>query len=105
MIDRDHTINLAIQTALEGGHSEVRTTRNDREYQFDISQITADGLTAGTVLLAFDVTEQAAAERSRREFTANVSHELNPPCTPSWAAPSCWRTDSSNRRMFRSLSA
>ncbi len=79
VIDRDHTINLAIQTALEGGHSEVRAVRNDREYQFDISRITVDGLTAGTVLLAFDVTEQAAAERSRREFTANVSHELKTP--------------------------
>ena len=31
------------------------------------------------MLLAFDVTEQAAAERSRREFTANVSHELKTP--------------------------
>lgn len=79
VVDRDHEINLAIQTALEGGHSEVRAMRNDREVQFDISRITADGLTAGTVLLAFDVTEQAAAERSRREFTANVSHELKTP--------------------------
>ena len=79
VIDRDHTINLAVQTALERGHSEVRAVRNDREYQFDISRITVDGLTAGTVLLAFDVTEQAAAERSRREFTANVSHELKTP--------------------------
>ena len=58
VIDRDHTINLAVQTALERGHSEVRAVRNDREYQFDISRITVDGLTAGTVLLAFDVTEQ-----------------------------------------------
>ena len=33
----------------------------------------------GTVLLAFDVTEQAEAERMRREFTANVSHELKTP--------------------------
>ena len=79
VIDRDHTINLAVQTALERGHSEVRAVRNDREYQFDISRITADGAAAGTVLLAFDVTEQAAAERSRREFTANVSHELKTP--------------------------
>lgn len=79
VIDRDHEINLAIQAALEGGHSEVRAVRNDREYQFDISQITAEGAAAGTVLLAFDVTEQAAAERSRREFTANVSHELKTP--------------------------
>ena len=79
VVDRGHGINLAIQNALEGGHSEVRTVRNDREYQFDISQITADGAVVGTVLLAFDVTEQAAAERSRREFTANVSHELKTP--------------------------
>ena len=79
VIDRDHEINLAIQSVLEGGHSEIRAVRNDREYQFDISQITADGAAAGTVLLAFDVTEQAAAERSRREFTANVSHELKTP--------------------------
>ena len=79
VIDRDHTINLAVQTALERGHSEVRAVRNDREVQFDISRITADGAVAGTVLLAFDVTEQAAAERSRREFTANVSHELKTP--------------------------
>ena len=79
VVDRDHEINLAIQTALEGGHSEVRAMRNDREVQFDISRITADGAAAGTVLLSFDVTEQATAERSRREFTANVSHELKTP--------------------------
>ncbi len=79
VIDRDHEIDLAIRAARERGHSEVRAVRNDREYQFDISRIAADGLTAGTVLLAFDVTEQAAAERSRREFTANVSHELKTP--------------------------
>ena len=79
VVDRGHEINLAIQTAREEGHREIRVMRNNREYQFDISQITADGIAAGTVLLAFDVTEQAAAERSRREFTANVSHELKTP--------------------------
>ncbi len=79
VVDRDHAINLAIQAAREGGHSEVRAVRNNREYQFGVSRITVDGAAAGTVLLAFDVTEQAAAERSRREFTANVSHELKTP--------------------------
>ena len=79
VVDRGHEINLAIQTAREEGHSEIRVMRNNREVQFDISQITADGIAVGTVLLAFDVTEQAAAERSRREFTANVSHELKTP--------------------------
>ncbi len=77
--DRGQEINLAIQTAREEGYSEIRAARHNREYQFNVSRITEDGNGAGTVLLAFDITEQAAAERSRREFTANVSHELKTP--------------------------
>lgn len=78
-VDRDQSLYLAIQTALEDGHGEIREKRNDREFQFDISGIESDGVVIGAALLAFDVTEQAAAERSRREFTANVSHELKTP--------------------------
>ena len=78
-VDRDHGLYLAIQTAVENGHGEIRERRNDREFQFDISGIESDGIVIGAALLAFDVTEQAAAERSRREFTANVSHELKTP--------------------------
>ncbi|MCI8526656.1 MAG: PAS domain S-box protein [Oscillospiraceae bacterium] len=78
-VDRDQGLYLAIQTALEKGHSEIREARNDREFQLDISSIESDGLVIGAALLVFDVTEQAAAERSRREFTANVSHELKTP--------------------------
>ena len=40
-----------------------------------------EGETAGVVLLTLDVTEKYAAEVSRREFTANVSHELKTPLT------------------------
>lgn len=79
LVDRDHQLYLAIQTALEDGHSEVRAERNGREFQFDVSGIESDGIVIGAAMLAFDVTEQAAAERSRREFTANVSHELKTP--------------------------
>ena len=78
-VERSHEISQAILTALERGHSEIRTERNGREMQFDISRIQSDGAVVGTVLLAFDVTEQAFAERNRREFTANVSHELKTP--------------------------
>ena len=78
-IERSHEISAAIQAAAADGHSEVRAERAGRVYQFDISCITSDGKFLGTVILAFDITEQEFAERNRREFTANVSHELKTP--------------------------
>ena len=78
-IERSHEISAAIQAAAADGHSEVRAERAGRVYQFDISRITSDGKVLGTVILAFDITEQEFAERNRREFTANVSHELKTP--------------------------
>ena len=78
-IERSHEISAAIQAAAADGHCEVRAERAGRVYQFDISRITSDGKFLGTVILAFDITEQEFAERNRREFTANVSHELKTP--------------------------
>ncbi len=78
-IERSHEISAAIQAAVTDGHSEVHAERAGRVYQFDISRITSDGKFLGTVILAFDITEQEFAERNRREFTANVSHELKTP--------------------------
>ncbi len=78
-IERSHEISAAIQAAAADGHSEVRAERAGRVYQLDISRITSDGKFLGTVILAFDITEQEFAERNRREFTANVSHELKTP--------------------------
>ena len=78
-VDRERSMSLALRTAMTDGHSEVRAERGGREYQFDLSRIESDGKVVGAVLLAFDMTAQAFAERSRREFTANVSHELKTP--------------------------
>ncbi len=78
-VDRTHEIHIGIATATQKGHSEIRIERNQRIYQFDFSRIESDGHVIGIVLLTFDVTEQANAEQTRREFTANVSHELKTP--------------------------
>lgn len=78
-VDRERSMSLALRMAMTDGHSEVRAERSGREYQFDLSRIESDGKVVGAVLLAFDMTAQAFAESRRREFTANVSHELKTP--------------------------
>ena len=78
-VDRTPELTQAISRATSTGHAELRCEREGREYQFDLSRIESDGKVTGIVLLAFDVTEQALAESRRREFTANVSHELKTP--------------------------
>ncbi len=78
-IYRSLEMNNAIKKALNGKHSELREKRNGNEYQFMINRIESEGNTEGVIILSFDITEKAFAERNRREFTANVSHELKTP--------------------------
>jgi len=80
-IERSRELDRAAAAALAHGHAGARETRNGREYQFDISRIESAGKVMGLVILAFDISERELAERARREFTANVSHELKTPLT------------------------
>ena len=78
-VDRSRDVSAALEEAMASGHSEVHVQRPGRIYQFDISRIRSGEDVLGAVLLAFDITQQETAEQSRREFTANVSHELKTP--------------------------
>ena len=79
LVDRTSKMSKAIWNALEGIHSEYTEERKGNEYQFTINSIKSDGKTLGAVILIFDITDRAFAERNRQEFTANVTHELKTP--------------------------
>ena len=79
VVDRSRELDAAIAQAMADGHSELRSERGGRLWQFDVSRIDTAGEKGGAALLAFDITDRELAEQSRREFTANVSHELKTP--------------------------
>ncbi len=79
MIDRTSSMRSAVNDALDKGRGYARSNRNGRDYQFDLSRIESDGTVIGAVVLAFDITERLNSEQMRREFSANVSHELKTP--------------------------
>ena len=78
-ISRSNDLRQTLNHALDHGHGSTMMEVGNREYRFDMSSIMSGGKLLGAVLLAFDVTEQRNAERTRREFSANVSHELKTP--------------------------
>ena len=76
------TLQSAVHDALGGiSASELMDTPSGMAVQILANPVMVDGVIRGAVLLSFDVTEKAAAEQMRREFSANVSHELKTPLT------------------------
>lgn len=67
------------QKALSGQNTEEVFALNDGNCQLLANPVSTDGKVTGAALLVLDVTEKERAEQMRREFTANVSHELKTP--------------------------
>ncbi|MDY2720551.1 MAG: ATP-binding protein [Candidatus Faecousia sp.] len=78
-LDRNPELSRAIREAEQSGKSELQLSRDGHEYQFNISRVESGEEARGVAILIFDVTDRLLAEQSRREFTANVSHELKTP--------------------------
>ena len=78
-VNRSNSLRQALNDALDRGHGSVMQELEGRAYRFDMSSIQSDGNLLGAVILAVDVTESQNAEQMRREFSANVSHELKTP--------------------------
>ena len=80
-LNRSEIFRKCISQALQGKHEEATMESEGRSYKLLANPVTEEQLVAGVVGLMFDNTEKADRERLRREFTANVSHELKTPLT------------------------
>lgn len=78
---RDPAYLHAVAEALGGGSDHGRMERNGRIYELASNSTPDEGDGHAAVLFLVDVTEREQAEQQRREFSANVSHELKTPLT------------------------
>ena len=76
---RDAELQRVAQAALHGEDGNFSLKHNEKYYLVYLSPVSKEQEIQGAVMLVLDVTERYAAEESRREFTANVSHELKTP--------------------------
>ncbi len=74
-----HEMKELVKKAATGEAAEWIINIEGRDYQFDLSPVYSKGVISGAVLLLIDKTEKLRGEKMRREFTANVSHELKTP--------------------------
>jgi len=78
-INRSSALRQSLNEALDLGHGSAVQELDGKAYRFDMSSIQSEGNLLGAVILAVDVTQSRNAEKMRREFSANVSHELKTP--------------------------
>ncbi|WP_072903780.1 sensor histidine kinase [Hathewaya proteolytica] len=76
---RNNTIYNAIQDCLNGNVAEAVIQIEDKDFSIIGSPVITDGELRGVIILVIDVTEKYKNEKMRKEFSANVSHELKTP--------------------------
>lgn len=80
-LDIDKQFSDDIKLALDGIHTNEVITFGDRFLSIYCNPVEVDGKVKGAVAVLLDVTEKHQREMLRREFSANVSHELKTPLT------------------------
>lgn len=80
-LNRSEKFRQVVDGALKGTHCEQMLDVGNRHYQIIANPVAESEGRSGAVVVILDVTEQQSREELRREFTANVSHELKTPLT------------------------
>ena len=80
-LDREEEFRHAIEQVLSGEHTELVLKLNGSDIQLIANPVIRDKKIEGAVVLLVNVTEKLERESLRREFSANVSHELKTPLT------------------------
>lgn len=80
-LDREEEFRHAIEQVFSGEHTELVLKLNGSDIQLIANPVIRDKKTEGAVVLLVNVTEKLERESLRREFSANVSHELKTPLT------------------------
>ena len=79
--NRSPEFRTAVDEALAGHHHEENLKIGTRMYQIIANPVTEKQNVTGAVIVILDITEREEREDLRREFSANVSHELKTPLT------------------------
>lgn len=80
-INRSENFIKAVESALDGKHSELSMESDDRIYHIAANPVLSGENISGVIIIILDITEKEKREQLRREFTSNVSHELKTPLT------------------------
>ena len=80
-LDRNEDFRKVVEDVLEGQHGSAMLQLDGEYVQLIANPVSRDGKVVGAVLLLVNETEKVERENLRREFSANVSHELKTPLT------------------------